>query len=107
MRAMDDVKESCRAAAAATMRTLQSVSLRLADPAATAAADAAQAVDMLLPFLLDRCARQPLHSMIPDRMHRTLACSFTAISDWSLRAMSTCTGAEAWYMHMQGKSLVE
>ena len=65
MRAMDDVKESCRAAAAATMRTLQSVSLRLADPAATAAADAGQTVDLLLPFLLDRCARQPLQLAIP------------------------------------------
>ena len=66
MRAMDDVKESCRAAAAATMRTLQSVSLRLADPAATAAADAAQTVDLLLPFLLDRCARQPLLTISPS-----------------------------------------
>ncbi|CAK0785632.1 hypothetical protein CVIRNUC_008843 [Coccomyxa viridis] len=57
MRAMDDVKESCRAAAAATMRTLQSVSLRLADPSATAPVDAAQTVDLLLPFLLDRCQK--------------------------------------------------
>lgn len=55
LRAMDDVKESCRAAAAATMRTLQSVTLRLADPAASPSADAAQAVDMMLPFLLQKC----------------------------------------------------
>ena len=65
MRAMDDVKESCRAAAA-TMRTLQSVSLRLADPSATAPADAAQTVDLLLPFLLDRCARQPCPTISPS-----------------------------------------
>lgn len=55
MRAMDDVKESCRAAAATTMHTLQSVTLRLADPAATAADDAARAMNMMLPFLLTQC----------------------------------------------------
>lgn len=57
MRAMDDVKESCRVAAATTMRTLQSVTLRLADPAATAEGDAVKAVDMMLPFMLDKCKR--------------------------------------------------
>ncbi len=57
MRAMDDVKESCRVAAATTMRTLQSVTLRLADPAATAEGDAAKAVNMMLPFMLDKCKR--------------------------------------------------
>lgn len=55
MRAMDDVKESCRAAAATTMHTLQSVTLRLADPAATTAEDAAKAMNMMLPFLLTKC----------------------------------------------------
>jgi len=57
MRAMDDVKESCRVAAATTMRTLQSVTLRLADPAASAEGDAVKAVDMMLPFMLDKCKR--------------------------------------------------
>ena len=60
MRAMDDVKESCRAAAATTMHTLQSVTLRLADPAATAADDAARAMNMMLPFLLTKC-KSPSH----------------------------------------------
>ena len=59
MRAMDDVKESCRAAAATTMHTLQSVTLRLADPAATAAEDAAKAMNMMLPFLLTKCRSPP------------------------------------------------
>ena len=59
MRAMDDVKESCRAAAATTMHTLQSVTLRLADPAATAAEDAAKAMNMMLPFLLTKCRTSP------------------------------------------------
>ena len=59
MRAMDDVKESCRAAAATTMHTLQSVTLRLADPAATAAEDAAKAMNMMLPFLLTKCRPPP------------------------------------------------
>ena len=61
MRAMDDVKESCRAAAGTTMHTLQSVTLRLADPAATAAEDAAKAMDKMLPFLLDKCMLPAAH----------------------------------------------
>ena len=55
MRAMDDVKESCRAAAAITMHTLQSVTLRLADPAATASEDSTKAMHIMLPFLLSKC----------------------------------------------------
>ena len=59
MRAMDDVKESCRAAAAITIHTLPSVTLRLADPAATATEDAAKAMNMMLPFLLSTCRPLP------------------------------------------------
>ena len=52
LRASDDIKDSVRAAAAGALRTLRSVTLRLADPAASPPADAAAAVALMLPFLL-------------------------------------------------------
>lgn len=52
LRASDDIKDSVRAAAGGALRTLRSVTLRLADPAATSPADAAAAVALMLPFLL-------------------------------------------------------
>jgi hypothetical protein len=52
LRALDDIKDSVRAAAAATLRSLRSATLRLADPAASAPADAAAALALMLPFLL-------------------------------------------------------
>lgn len=52
LRASDDIKDSVRAAAGGVLRTLRSVTLRLADPAATSPADAAAAVALMLPFLL-------------------------------------------------------
>jgi hypothetical protein len=52
LRASDDIKDSVRAAAGGALRTLRSVTLRLADPAATSPADAAAAIALMLPFLL-------------------------------------------------------
>lgn len=52
LRASDDIKDSVRAAAAGALRTLRSVTLRLADPAASPPTDAAAAVALMLPFLL-------------------------------------------------------
>ena len=52
LRALDDIKDSVRAAAAVTLRALRSVSLRLCDPAASPPPDARAAVALMLPFLL-------------------------------------------------------
>lgn len=54
LRAMDDIKESCREAAVGAMRSLRSVTLRLADPSATQAPEASEAISLMLPFLLDK-----------------------------------------------------
>lgn len=54
LRALDDIKDSVRAAAAGALRSLRSVTLRLADPAASPPGDAQQAVALMLPFLLSQ-----------------------------------------------------
>ena len=60
LRAMDDIKESVRAAAATLLRSVRGLTLRLCDPAATPAADAAEATAVALPLLLQKGAKQGL-----------------------------------------------
>ena len=54
LRCADDIKESVRGAAAGALRALRGLTLRLCDPAATPPADAAAAVALALPLLLDQ-----------------------------------------------------
>ena len=56
LRALDDIKESVRAAAATLLRSVRGLTLRLCDPAATPAADAAEATAVALPLLLQKGA---------------------------------------------------
>ena len=57
LRALDDIKESVRVAAAALVRTLRGLTLRVADPELSPAADAAAAIKAALPLLLAKGAR--------------------------------------------------
>jgi len=59
LRCADDIKESVRAAATGALRALRGLTLRLCDPAATPPADAAAAVALALPLLLQNGARLP------------------------------------------------
>eukprot|EP00873_Tetraselmis_striata_P043262 jgi/Tetstr1/463526/TSEL_008405.t1 len=52
LRAMDDIKESVRQAAAKLIRTLRGLTLRLCDPAHTPKADAAATTAVIVPLLL-------------------------------------------------------
>jgi hypothetical protein len=80
LRAMDDIKESCREAAAGAMRSLRSLTLRLADPSATPAADAREAVALMLPFLLETGAPQ-------KRTCQLAGCHIVVLfKSWSTRA---------------------
>ncbi|KAK9810293.1 hypothetical protein WJX72_008148 [[Myrmecia] bisecta] len=54
LRALDDIKESVRLAATTLVRSLRGLTLHLADPAATSAADSAEAVAAALPLLLEK-----------------------------------------------------
>ena len=60
LRALDDIKESVRAAAATLLRSVRGLTLRLCDPAATPAADAAEATAVALPLLLQKGADKEL-----------------------------------------------
>jgi proteasome component ECM29 len=64
LRALDDIKESVRVAAAALVRTLRGLTLRVADPELSPAADAAAAIKAALPLLLAKGARANKVKMI-------------------------------------------
>ena len=54
LRAVDDIKESVRAAAAVLVKTLRSLTLRLCDPQVTPSGEAGQAVSLALPLMLEK-----------------------------------------------------
>jgi len=66
LRCADDIKESVRAAATGALRALRGLTLRLCDPAATPPADAAAAVALALPLLLQNGAH-PAHACLFER----------------------------------------
>ena len=54
LRAVDDIKESVRGAAAILVKTLRNLTLRLCDPQVTASKEAGQAVSLALPLMLQK-----------------------------------------------------
>ena len=54
LRAVDDIKESVRAAAASLVKTLRNLTLRLCDPQVTSTKEAAEAVSVALPLMLEK-----------------------------------------------------
>lgn len=56
LRALDDIKESVRAAATTLVRTLRSLTLRVADPQLSPPAHATAAITVALPLLLEKGA---------------------------------------------------
>lgn len=56
LRALDDIKESVRAAAATLVRTLRGLTLRVADPQLSLPAHAKAAIAVALPLLLEKGA---------------------------------------------------
>lgn len=56
LRALDDIKESVRAAAATLVRTLRGLTLRVADPQLSPPAHAKAAIAVALPLLLEKGA---------------------------------------------------
>ncbi len=73
LRALDDIKESVRAAAVTLARALRSLTVRVTDKGQSSAADAAEAVSIALPLLLEKGGAldarrdldqsQPLHTL--------------------------------------------
>lgn len=58
LRAMDDIKESVRRAAAGLVRSMRGLTLRMCDPEQTNAADAAACTAVALPFLIQKGTHQ-------------------------------------------------
>lgn len=54
LRAVDDIKESVRAAAAVLVKTLRNLTLRLCDPQVTPPREAGEAVGLALPLMLEK-----------------------------------------------------
>lgn len=54
LRAVDDIKESVRAAAAVLVKTLKNLTLRLCDPQVTPPREAGEAVGLALPLMLEK-----------------------------------------------------
>ncbi|KAL3147888.1 hypothetical protein ABBQ32_002606 [Trebouxia sp. C0010 RCD-2024] len=54
LRAVDDIKESVRAAAAVLVKTLRNLTLRLCDPQVTPPGEAGEAVGLALPLMLEK-----------------------------------------------------
>ena len=61
LRALDDIKESVRGAAAALVRTLRGLTLRVADPQLSPPAHATAAIAVALPLLLEKGASDGAH----------------------------------------------
>ena len=54
LRAVDDIKESVRAAAAVLVKALRNLTLRLCDPQVTPPREAGEAVGLALPLMLEK-----------------------------------------------------
>ena len=54
LRAVDDIKESVRTAAAVLVKTLRNLTLRLCDPQVTPTREAGEAVGLALPLMLEK-----------------------------------------------------
>jgi len=54
LRAVDDIKESVRGAAAILVKTLRNLTLRLCDPQVTPSKEAGEAVGLALPLMLEK-----------------------------------------------------
>lgn len=54
LRAVDDIKESVRAAAGGLVKTLRNLTLRLCDPQVTSTKEAAEAMGVALPLMLEK-----------------------------------------------------
>lgn len=72
LRALDDIKESVRAAAATLVRTLRGLTLRVADPQLSPPAHAKAAISVALPLLLEKGATGRASYMQHHRYSRFL-----------------------------------
>ena len=66
LRAVDDIKESVRAAAAVLVKTLRNLTLRLCDPQVTPPREAGEAVGLALPLMLEK--GKAMASELPSMM---------------------------------------
>ncbi|KAJ9518457.1 hypothetical protein QJQ45_018491 [Haematococcus lacustris] len=66
-RAMDDIKDSVRRAAAGLARSLRGVTLRLCDPSLSPPRDAQAAVGLVLPLMLDQGITSSVEEVCPAR----------------------------------------
>ena len=68
LRAVDDIKESVRAAAAVLVKTLRSLTLRLCDPQVTPQGEAGQAISLALPLMLEKGEYKNNLSRLPGEL---------------------------------------